>query len=103
LSRRGRHLRLPRALDCLRPSKVHPVVLGERLRYMDKFDDPDLPGEIQVTVTLKPVFCGTELNIVQEGLTDAIPVEACYLGYQGSLRNLPISSSPKSINRGSGP
>jgi uncharacterized protein YndB with AHSA1/START domain len=53
-----------------------------------KFDDPNLPGQIQVTVTLKKVSLGTELNIVQEGLPDAIPPEACYLGWQESLRNL---------------
>jgi uncharacterized protein YndB with AHSA1/START domain len=64
------------------------LVPGERLRYTDKFDDPNLPGEIQVTVTLKAVSCGTEVNIVQEGLPDVIPVEACYLGWQDSLRNL---------------
>jgi uncharacterized protein YndB with AHSA1/START domain len=58
------------------------------LRYTDKFDDPNLPGEMQVTVTLKPVSVGTELNIVQEGIPDAIPAEACYLGWQESLRNL---------------
>jgi uncharacterized protein YndB with AHSA1/START domain len=58
------------------------------LRYTDKFDDPNLPGQIQVTVTLKKVSLGTELNIVQEGLPDAIPPEACYLGWQESLRNL---------------
>ena len=57
----------------------------EYLRYTDTFDDPNLPGQIQVTVTLKQVSCGTELNIVQEGLPDAIPVEACYLGWQESL------------------
>jgi uncharacterized protein YndB with AHSA1/START domain len=61
---------------------------GERLRYTDRFDDPNLPGEMQVTVTLKQVFVGTELSIVQEGIPDAIPVEACYLGWQKSLRNL---------------
>src|SRR3984957_16386715 len=61
---------------------------GVRLRYTDKFEDPNLPGEIRVTVTLKGVLVGTELNIVQEGLPDAIPVEACYLGWQESLRNL---------------
>ncbi len=60
----------------------------EYLRYTDTFDDPNLPGQIQVTVTLKQVSCGAELNIVQEGLPDAIPVEACYLGWQDSLRNL---------------
>jgi uncharacterized protein YndB with AHSA1/START domain len=64
------------------------LVPGERLRYTDAFDDPNLPGEIQVTVTLKAVSVGTEVNIVQEGIPDAIPVEACYLGWQQSLRNL---------------
>jgi uncharacterized protein YndB with AHSA1/START domain len=68
--------------------KYLELVPGERLRYTDKFEDPNLPGEIQVTVTLKPVSVGTEVNIVQEGLPDAIPVEACYLGWQDSLRNL---------------
>ena len=57
----------------------------ERLRYTDKFDDPNLPGEIQMLVTLKKVSCGTELNIVQEGVPDVIPAEACYLGWQESL------------------
>ncbi|MGH8260993.1 MAG: SRPBCC family protein [Steroidobacteraceae bacterium] len=61
---------------------------GERLRYTDQFEDPNLPGEIQVTVTLKPVSVGAEVTIVQEGLPDVIPVEACYLGWQESLRNL---------------
>ena len=61
---------------------------GERLRYTDKFDDPNLPGEMQVTVTLKKVSVGAEVNIVQEGIPDVIPVEACYLGWQESLRNL---------------
>src|SRR5499425_1388718 len=60
----------------------------ERIRYTDKFDDPNLPGELQVTITLKKVSVGTELNIVQAGVPDAIPVEACYLGWQESLRNL---------------
>ena len=61
---------------------------NEFIRYTDKFDDPNLPGEIQVTVTLKKVFCGTELNIVQEGVPDVIPAEACYLGWQESLMQL---------------
>jgi uncharacterized protein YndB with AHSA1/START domain len=61
---------------------------NERLRYTDTFEDPNLPGTIQVTVTLKPVSVGTEISIVQENLPDAIPVEACYLGWQESLRNL---------------
>jgi uncharacterized protein YndB with AHSA1/START domain len=64
------------------------LVQNERLRYTDRFDDPNLPGVIQVTVTLKNVSVGTELNIVQEGLPDVIPPEACYLGWQESLRNL---------------
>jgi uncharacterized protein YndB with AHSA1/START domain len=64
------------------------LVPGERLRYTDTFDDPNLAGQIQVTVTLKPVSVGTEVNIVQEGLPDVIPPEACYLGWQESLRNL---------------
>ncbi len=57
----------------------------ERIRYTDNFDDPNLPGEIRVTVTLKNVSCGTEVNIVQEGVPDVIPAEACYLGWQESL------------------
>jgi uncharacterized protein YndB with AHSA1/START domain len=64
------------------------LVPNERLRYTDKFDDPNLPGQLQVTVTLRQVSVGTELNIVQEGLPDVIPLEACYLGWQESLRNL---------------
>jgi uncharacterized protein YndB with AHSA1/START domain len=61
---------------------------GERVRYTDKFDDPNLPGEILVTVTLRKVAMGTEVHITQEGIPDAIPVEACYLGWQDSLQNL---------------
>ncbi len=64
------------------------LVPGEKLRYTDKFDDPNLPGEIVVTVTLKKVMVGTEVNIEQAGIPDAIPPEACYLGWQESLRNL---------------
>lgn len=64
------------------------LVPNERLRYTDKFDDPNLPGQIQVTVILKKVSLGTELNIVQDGLPDVIPLEACYLGWQQSLQNL---------------
>lgn len=58
---------------------------NERIRYTDKFDDPNMPGEMQTTITLKQVSCGTELNIVQEGVPGAIPAEACYLGWQESL------------------
>ncbi len=57
----------------------------ERLRYTDKFDLPTLPGEMQTTIILKPVFCGTDLSITQEGIPAAIPAEACYLGWQESL------------------
>jgi uncharacterized protein YndB with AHSA1/START domain len=64
------------------------LVPNERLRYTERFEDPNLPGEIRVTVTLRKVALGTELEIVQEGLPDAIPIEACYLGWQESLRNL---------------
>lgn len=61
------------------------LVPGERIRYTDRFDDPSLPGEMQTTVELKQVSCGTELNVVQEGLHEAIPLEMCYLGWQESL------------------
>jgi len=61
------------------------LVPGERLRYTDKFDDPHLPGVMQTTVTLRKVSCGTELNVVQEGIPEVIPLEACYLGWQESL------------------
>ena len=61
------------------------LVPNELLRYTDKFDDPNLPGVIQVTVVLTKVSCGTEINIVQEGIPDMIPAEACYLGWQESL------------------
>jgi uncharacterized protein YndB with AHSA1/START domain len=61
------------------------LVPHERIRYTDRFDDANLPGEMQVTVTLTKVFCGTELTVVQEGVPDAIPVAGCYLGWQESL------------------
>ena len=61
------------------------LVPNERIRYNDKFDDANLPGEMQVTITLKKVSVGTELNVVQEGVPDMIPAEACYLGWQESL------------------
>jgi uncharacterized protein YndB with AHSA1/START domain len=64
------------------------LVENERLRYTDNFDDPNLPGEIQVTVILKKVSLGTEMTIVQEGLPSVIPLEACYVGWQQSLSNL---------------
>lgn len=58
---------------------------GELLRYNDQFDDPNLPGQMQITITLKKVLCGTDLQIVQEGIPDSIPVEFCHLGWQESL------------------
>jgi len=64
------------------------LVPNERIRHTDVFDNPNLPGTMVVTVTLKSVSCGTELNIVQEGIPDAIPAEACYLGWQESLDQL---------------
>jgi uncharacterized protein YndB with AHSA1/START domain len=64
------------------------LIPGERLCYTDVFEDPNLPGEIEVTVTLREVSCGTEMQIVQAGVPAVIPEEACYLGWQESLRNL---------------
>jgi uncharacterized protein YndB with AHSA1/START domain len=66
------------------------LVPNERIRYIDTFDDPNLPGQMQVTVTLKKVLVGTELNIEQAGIPDAIPPEACYLGWQESLTLLAL-------------
>lgn len=76
------------------------LVPNERLRYTDKFDDPNLPGTIQMTVTLKKVFCGTELNIVQEGVPTVIPAEACYLGWQESLALLAKLVEPEIPDQG---
>lgn len=67
---------------------------GEKICYTDKFDDPGLPGEMMTTVTLKEVACGTELNVVQENLPAAIPVEMCYLGWQESLNLLKLLVEP---------
>lgn len=64
------------------------LVPGERVRYTDKFDDPNLPGEMRVDVQLKTVVCGTELSVVQEGIPAVIPAEMCYLGWQESLLQL---------------
>jgi len=64
------------------------IVPGEKLVYSDKFDDPNLPGELKVTITFKAVSVGTELTVVQEGVPDVIPAEACYLGWQDSLHKL---------------
>lgn len=61
------------------------LIPGERIRHTDQFDDPNLPGEMQTTITLRPVSCGTDVHIVQEGIPEMIPAEACYLGWQDSL------------------
>jgi uncharacterized protein YndB with AHSA1/START domain len=74
------------------------LVPGERLVYTDKFDDPNLPGEMRVTVTFKKVLCGTELNVVQEGVPAVIPPEMCYLGWQESLVQLAQLVEPEIPN-----
>ena len=61
------------------------LVPNERIRHTDRFDDPNLPGEMRTTISLRPVSCGTELEIVQEGIPEVIPTEACHLGWQESL------------------
>ncbi|WP_207002135.1 SRPBCC family protein [Trinickia mobilis] len=66
------------------------LVPNERIRHTDRFDDPNLPGVMETTVALRPVVCGTELTVVQEGVPEAIPVEACYLGWQESLALLAL-------------
>ena len=68
--------------------KYLELVPGEKLCYTDVFDDPNLPGEMRTTVTLNPVLCGTEINVVQEGIPEVIPTEMCYLGWQESLEQL---------------
>ena len=75
--------------------KYLELVPGERIRYTDQFDDPNLPGEMVTTVTLKAVSCGTELNVVQEGIPAAIPAEMCYLGWQESLAQLATLVEPE--------
>lgn len=71
------------------------LVPNERLRYTDKFDDPGLPGLMEVTVTLKAVLCGTELSISQAGIPEAVPLEMCYLGWQESLAQLATLVEPE--------
>lgn len=65
--------------------KYLELVPNERIRHTDAFDDPNLPGEMETTISIRPVFCGVELNIVQQGIPEVIPTEACYLGWQESL------------------
>ena len=71
------------------------LVPNERIRYTDKFEDPNLPGVLEVTVSLTPVLCGTELSITQSGIPDAIPLEMCYLGWQESLAQLATLVEPE--------
>ena len=78
--------------------KYVELTANARLRYTDKFDDPNLPGEMMTTVSLKKVACGTELNIVQEGIPEMIPVELCYLGWQESLSLLANIVEPEIPN-----
>jgi len=70
------------------------LVPEQRIRYTDRFDDPNLPGTIEVTVTLKPVVCGTELSVTQTGIPEVIPLEMCYLGWQESLAQLATLVEP---------
>jgi uncharacterized protein YndB with AHSA1/START domain len=70
------------------------LVPGERIRYTDRFDDPGLPGVLEVTVELKPVLCGTDLSVTQTGIPEAIPLEMCYLGWQESLVQLAALVEP---------
>lgn len=74
------------------------LVPNEKIRYTDKFDDPNLPGEVLVTVVLRKVLCGTEIHIVQAGLPEVIPVEMCYLGWQESLDQLAHLVEPEINN-----
>jgi len=71
------------------------LVPNQRIRYTDKFDDPNLPGVLHVTVILEPVICGTDLSVAQEGIPDAIPLEMCYLGWQESLMQLATLVEPE--------
>jgi uncharacterized protein YndB with AHSA1/START domain len=71
------------------------LIPNERIRYTDRFEDPNLPGVLEVTVSLKPVLCGTELGITQSGIPDAIPLEMCYLGWQESLAQLATLVEPE--------
>ena len=73
---------------------------NERIHHTDRFDDPNLPGEMQTTITLKKVLVGTELNIVQEGVPAVIPAEACYLGWQQSLTLLAQLVEPEIPDQG---
>lgn len=73
------------------------LIPHELIRYNDRFDDPNLPGTMEVTVKLRPVACGTEVNIVQEGIPDLIPLEMCYLGWQESLTQFANLAEPEIV------
>jgi uncharacterized protein YndB with AHSA1/START domain len=75
--------------------KYVEIVANQKIKYIDKFDDPNLPGEMQVTISFNKVSCGTELKIVQEGIPDMIPTEMCYLGWQQSLQLLTLLVEPE--------
>jgi len=79
--------------------KYIEIKQNEKLSYTDKFDDPNLPGDIQVSITFRSVSCGTELEIVQSGLPEAIPVEQCYLGWQQSLNQLTQLVEPEILDQ----
>jgi len=76
------------------------LIPNERIKYTDRFDDPNLPGEMQVTVTFRKVLCGTEIKIVQEGVPEMIPVEMCYVGWQQSLNLLAQLVEPEIPDQG---
>jgi uncharacterized protein YndB with AHSA1/START domain len=76
------------------------LVPNEQIKYTDKFDDPNLAGEMQVTITLRKVLCGTDISIVQEGIPDMIPTEMCYLGWQQSLNLLALLVEPEIPDEG---
>jgi uncharacterized protein YndB with AHSA1/START domain len=80
--------------------KYAEMVENRKLKYSDKFDNPGMPGEMQVTVTFNKVFCGTELKVTQENIPDAIPVEMCYLGWQQSLTLLAQLVEPEIPDQG---
>ena len=75
--------------------EYHELVPNERLHYVDRFDDPNLPGEMRITVTLRAVSCGTDVSILQEGIPEVIPAEMCYLGWQESLAQLATLVEPE--------
>ncbi|KTD57623.1 SRPBCC family protein [Legionella shakespearei] len=78
--------------------KYIEITPNERIKYTDQFDDPNLPGQMLTTVTLRKVDCGTELNIIQEGIPNIIPVENCYLGWQQSLNLLILLVEPEILD-----